>query len=503
MASVLRLRSEPFHAKRSLRQALLTAFALTVTTEATAVPPPFLAEELYDVDFNDAAAADFDRDGWVDVVLAEPFGISIWRNNSAGALYSWRRIAIGANPSSVAVGDLDGDGWQDIVFVSGEQVRVIMARKAELAPPELLPRPDATCATDRRRSGWPGFEQIAVADVNGDGQLDLVQLTCRIVTYLGRSGGKFGPPKVSETDVFPSSGLELADLNRDGQLDVVVGVGKTSILSGLGDGRFGGRVTLLDYWGAAAAADFDEDGWTDLAVNLGSVILWNDRSGGFGFPERDTLARWRAPLVPESSHLGSGVMAEAYDHYVIASDFDGDGRIDILAGPQSNTGSQRVEWFLNRGGRRFDPAPPPDLYRPEAAWGSYPDYLIVKATADLDGDGAQDLVSWRWTPSYLNRSRLGVLRHSHPEAFNGMVELPLPTIEDDHWPPRKLFPVTLDGDGGIEMLQPTATHLVHWTVVEGGYLRQPKLIQVEGTLVEVAELDGDGRTDLLLARGQG
>jgi hypothetical protein len=128
---------------------------------------------------------------------------------------------------------------------------------------------------------------VAVADVNGDGHIDIVTANWGsnedVSVLLGNGDGTFQSPQN-----FPAGpanfSVAVGDFNRDGFLDLaVVSPGGTRVLLGKGDGQF--RSTHLSYITAGgfdlsvAVGDFNRDGFPDLAVVGGSnvvSILLND-----------------------------------------------------------------------------------------------------------------------------------------------------------------------------------------------------------------------------------
>ena len=132
---------------------------------------------------------------------------------------------------------------------------------------------------------------LASADFNKDGKADLFVTTtgngCTNNEFgyaflKGNGDGTFAPGSIN---CLPYSGQQIpivADLNGDGKLDVVIpyatGNGEPAgpaILQGNGDGTFIGA--QLSYTGrgatSAAVADFNGDGMLDVAlVNVGSFV---------------------------------------------------------------------------------------------------------------------------------------------------------------------------------------------------------------------------------------
>jgi len=131
------------------------------------------------------------------------------------------------NGSGVAAGDFDGDGWCDLYFcaIDGNNAlyRNLGGWRFE----------DVTAAAG---VGLPGIHSTGAvfADVNGDGRLDLLVATLGsgVHCFLNQGGGRFRESTaeaglVSQTG---STSLALADVNGDGTLDLyVANYGATSL----------------------------------------------------------------------------------------------------------------------------------------------------------------------------------------------------------------------------------------------------------------------------------
>ena len=204
------------------------------------------------------------------------------------------------------------------------------------------------------------------------------------------------------------NGFALADMDGDGRLDLVHGParkGGSAPAIFLGDGSGGFRrweavsFPALPYgYGDVAAGDLDGDRRADLALAMhltGVLVLRNE--GGGGFRELAVLAGLDG--------------APAFSSRAIeAADWDGDGRQDLVAfgeGPgRARTGlaagSFGLRVFLNRADGWSTLSPP----APDTGFGD------TLALADLDGDGRPDAL----TPSG-GGSRRSLIHINRPPAW--------------------------------------------------------------------------------------
>jgi hypothetical protein len=234
-----------------------------------------------------------------------------------------------------------------------------------------------------------------VADFNGDGLADVLGAvaatnnsnvcgaTC-LYLWMNNGNGLNAPVELqislqTEANVETQNLVAIADLNGDGHLDIAAldsGNGIT-ILYGNGDGTFQAPVSISlpsEQYTALATGDFDGNGTTDLVAldQHGHVLLlFNDGKGNF------TQQR-----IWEDQGLPSGYL----DQDLVVGDFNADGRPDIAWVEQSSPNSQVTIWTaLNTGNGTFT-AP--------AQLGTLPAGYGYIRGADLDLDGKTDLIGW-------------------------------------------------------------------------------------------------------------
>jgi hypothetical protein len=177
-----------------------------------------------------------------------------------------------------------------------------------------------------------------------------------------------------------AGGILLADINNDENDDVLLVNGHDmTLFLGNGDGTFGDRIHVRSATSGglygAALADFDEDGWIDLAVShgaggprdvpLGPYWLRGDGSGRFADPVH---------LTPEFAGPGQ---AGTFIGRVLAADFNGDTHADIAVLSTFNG----LSVFNGDGKGHFTPF--------STAFPLAGEPLV----ADLNGDGRPDVAA--------------------------------------------------------------------------------------------------------------
>jgi hypothetical protein len=292
-----------------------------------------------------ATVADFNRDGKLDL------GILVGSCNVEPAFCTW----------TFAVQLGNGDGTFQAM---GPQISI---------PPDVINTPGTS---------QPG---LAVGDVNGDGIPDVAYApTGPILGILtGNGDGTFAygnsyalaSPAVISGSASPNS-IAIADLNGDHKLDIVEGqrAGNISVLIGNGNGSFAAPPALdvapVDFPGPIVSADFNGDGKPDAAIagqdssDNAVIAIFLDTASG---------------LVQNGS-LSTGINSGVFAFF--AADLNHDGKQDLLAQLSPESGAMVA--FLGNGNGTFGSPLTLPLCGPSST---------AQALGDFNGDGMPDLVT--------------------------------------------------------------------------------------------------------------
>ena len=152
----------------------------------------------------DLALADLNRDGITDVlVIFDPPGqLAVYVGTGGGAFAGPTVHGLGQYAARIATGDLNEDGSVDVVVGVFERMNVFLGS----------PAGGLTRAADVPVGG----NQIALADINMDGHLDIIGGYPSSIV-LGNGDGTFQPPDLFVFDFY----VAIADLNLDGLPDIV------------------------------------------------------------------------------------------------------------------------------------------------------------------------------------------------------------------------------------------------------------------------------------------
>ncbi len=254
------------------------------------------------VDF-DATFADYDNDGYRDLLISTSKGIFIYRNNGDGTFERIKQKTGLENindGNKMLIADFDQDGDLDI-YVACKTANKFFRNNNDGTFTE-------NAAAMNLSAGTSGTIDMDYGDWDADGDLDIAILT--------------GEGKV-----------QLFNNNRYSKFENVTGSSQLQLP------EFGGS--------AIAFGDYNNDGYPDLFISGDKtrqpVLLKN--TGGQEF-KADTV-----------SHLFVTSLQGVTIHAVTFIDFDNDGYEDILvAGTGESSTAKGVQLFHNKAGKGFESA---------------------------------------------------------------------------------------------------------------------------------------------------
>ncbi|MCU1312065.1 MAG: hypothetical protein JWO20_3190, partial [Candidatus Angelobacter sp.] len=325
------------------------------------------------------AKGDFNSDGKLDfaVVNQSAKSIGIYVGNGNGDFSNNNSYSTGMTPTSIAAADLNGDNKLDLVVTNSDDDNVSVF----IGNGDGTFQPRVSYAVGSKPSA------VAVADLNKDGKPDIIVVnrttdspgnSGTISVLLGKGDGTLNA--ASQTALFSARpvSLAVADLNGDGNLDVIVANELNSVLRilvGRGDGGFQQLLLTDNGTGGTSviAVDMNNDLLPDLVVGYfdGVKVLINNGNFTFqpaaiypaGIPlvvnsgdynmdgKPDILALSNFNSVALLVNNGDGTLKPAI-HFasswnpvaVVNGDFNGDGALDAIV-VNSNTNSAGV--YLN------------------------------------------------------------------------------------------------------------------------------------------------------------
>ena len=189
-------------------------------------------------------------DNTVSVLLGSVAGTGKAKPAGVGTFGTALSFPVGKNPQGVAVADLNGDGNQDIVAVNqgDNTVSVLLAQFSFVGGGEGFGFAQAV-----NYAVGSGPTSVVVSDFNDDFIPDLAVLNSAdstISILLGNGNGTFAAPPVVQLPSTKGASFQLAtqDFNGDTNADLVVadtGNGQLLYLAGNGDGSFQAPVVSL------------------------------------------------------------------------------------------------------------------------------------------------------------------------------------------------------------------------------------------------------------------
>lgn len=282
---------------------------------------------------------DIDQDGVMDIIAG-----GRWFKFEGGTTFSSTAIDNSYNSSRVAVGDLTGNGRLEIILSSGDGVGPLNWYE---------------CTGNVNNSGcWSETtlvntvdhdHSLEVQDINGDGALDIFTAEMRLNdnnpdakmwVFYGHGDGTFTEDVLAEG--IGAHEAKVADLNGDGRLDIL---GKP----------YNWETPRLDLWFNVSLGNFADWERTVVDADKGARAVFIDHAdiNGDGWPDIVTGAWWY------ENPAGSGswtqhTIGDPLNDMLAVFDADNDGDLDILGSQgQGSTRSRDFAWAENDGSGNF------------------------------------------------------------------------------------------------------------------------------------------------------
>jgi hypothetical protein len=312
--------------------------------------------------YQTAALGDLNGDGYPDALVSTGGWLELYLyQGNAGSLFRVSNAQLNPGPDwsgnmPLALGDLNGDGCLDVFagnccgFGSSNGTQIVPHPPSNIVWLNDPQQPGNLRVAQRQATA--GTVDVALGDVDGDGDLDAVtaNFTANVPPIAGPATGNVwlndGTGRFQDNSqrlgAPTHQSVALGDLDGDGDLDAVLGhnAGPTAIWFNDGQGRFTDSGQAL---GQAQArrirlGDVDGDGDVDALIERldhGAVYgeIWLNDGQGF-------------------LHDSGQRLAAAYQYALALGDVEGDGDLDVFAG-----GPTDIKIWLNDGAGRFSPTP--------------------------------------------------------------------------------------------------------------------------------------------------
>jgi len=417
------------------------------------------------VEPSDLVAADIDQDGFLDVAVVNEASanVVILFGNGTGQFSTSTQYPVGVRPIAVVTADFNIDGRPDLAVAnSGSNSVTVLLNQGAGSLGALPPFTVGTAPMS-----------IATGDLNLDGLPDLATAdrtsnTASLLLSIGT--GNFASAESVAVDFISPLAIAIADLTGDGYDDLVIGGVPSLIVMYPNDGLGGLHPPVLAEAGNFVStnlitSDLNGDSSTDLAIaGTHMSLLLNDGTGRLGA---------EAFVFPAGFYVGIDRMS--------SGDMNADGHLDILR-PGYNTDDVTI--FHGDGVAGFSVATTIAL-APNSE-------IRSVAAGEFTSDSMRDFVVAAKSPG------LDVFIQTSPGTYL-LTQVPLTPPQAVHY---NVFVEDVDNDGEddvVAMGYPYTYYLLGDGA--GSFTQLPAIPGMSASNVGFADLNGDGRSDLVTRSG--
>lgn len=401
-------------------------------------------------------AADLNHDGEMDLVTASSNGgpVSVLLNSGQGSFSPYVVYPLGGSSATYAkdliIADMNGDGDLDLVISADDTTNAQYATYLGV----FFNHGNGTFGS-RIDYNFDGTASFTAADLNGDSLADLAVVPEGSgLSVMLNQGNETFAPQVDYPDALYSQSVVAADLDGDGDRDLALGGTNTKIMLNNGNGTFALAINYsIQSHKGFKVVDINGDGSPDLVGSNGGVVSISFNNGNGIF-------------APKVDYAAAGTLAAV-------TDLNGNGYPDLTIAAGSS-----VDVMLNNGNGTF---------------GVKQSYSVLVANnvivADLNGDTKPDLAAFGYNgTSVLLNSGSGTfgsgIDYDYLEwggVFRGT------TAADVNGDGKTDFAMAQENNGSVKVL----------FNLGGGRFTTTMRYPAAGHLISMADLNGDGDVDIL------